>query len=123
VEPKGVPVTMHISGLGERLPSYIETAVFRIVQEALTNILKHAGATRATVEVANGNGRMELVISDDGRGFDPSAVTTHREGGMGLLGMRERAELLGGTLTIQSTPGAGTRLEAAIPVGARNGQD
>ena len=123
VEPKGVPVTMHISGLGERLPSYIETAVFRIVQEALTNILKHAGATRATVEVAHGNGRMELVISDDGRGFDPSAVTTHREGGMGLLGMRERAELLGGTLTIQSTPGAGTRLEAAIPVGARNGQD
>ncbi|MBI2201617.1 MAG: GAF domain-containing sensor histidine kinase [Armatimonadetes bacterium] len=123
IEPKGVQVTMSISGLNERLPSYIETAVFRIVQEALTNVLKHASATHTTVEVAHRDSRVQMVIFDDGQGFDLSSVSTHREGGMGLLGMRERAELLGGTLTIHSEPGGGTRLEVAIPVGAPDGQD
>lgn len=123
IEPQGVQVTVNISGLMERLPSYIETAIFRIVQEALTNILKHADAAHASLDVTHRNGRVEMVIADDGRGFDLSGVSTRREGGMGLLGMRERAELLGGMLTIQSTLGAGTRLEVAIPVGAHDGQD
>lgn len=123
IEPQGVQVTMSIVGLQSRLPSYIETAVFRIVQEALTNILKHAGASHATVNVAERDGRIEMVVADNGRGFNLNEVTTHREGGMGLLGIRERAELLGGTLMIRSTPGDGTRLEVAIPIGGRDGQD
>ncbi|MEX0766374.1 MAG: GAF domain-containing sensor histidine kinase [bacterium] len=123
IEPQGVQVAMQLNGMEERLPSYIETAIFRIAQEALTNILKHAGATHASVDVAHRDGRVEMVITDDGRGFDLSAVTTNREGGMGLLGMRERAAILGGTLVIRSTPGGGTRLEATIPVGAQHGQN
>jgi signal transduction histidine kinase len=123
IEPQGIEVTMNIAGLHDRLPSYVETAVFRIVQEALTNILKHAGATRAEVDVAQRNGRIEMTIADDGRGFNFNEVTTNREGGMGLLGMRERAGLLGGTMTIHSAPRAGTRLEVAIPIGAKAGQD
>lgn len=123
IEPQGVQVTMNIAGLQDRLPSYVETAVFRIVQEALTNILRHASATRAKVDVAQGNGRIEMTITDDGRGFNLNEVTTRREGGMGLLGMRERAGLLGGTMTVHSTPGGGTRLEVAIPIGAEDGQD
>src|SRR3989441_7358376 len=123
VEPKGVAGAMHISGVSESPPLYIETAGFPTLQGGLTNIFRHAGATPAPGGGGPRHGRVGLGGSGDGRGFDPSTVTTRREGGMGLLGMRERAELLGGTLTIQSTPGAGTRLEAAIPVGARNGQD
>lgn len=123
IEPQGVEVTMQITGLSQRLPPYIETAIFRIVQEGLTNILKHADARHATVEVTNRDGRVEMIIGDDGRGFDLAAVATRREGGMGLLGMRERAELLGGAMTIHSKPGAGTRLEVAIPLGAQDGKD
>jgi len=123
IEPQGIEVAMNIAGLHDRLPSYVETAVFRIVQEALTNILKHAGANRAKVDVAQRDGRIEMTITDDGRGFNLNEVTTSREGGMGLLGMRERAGLLGGTMTIHSTSGGGTRLEVAIPIGAEDGQD
>jgi len=124
VEPQGVQVVMAITGADERLPHHIETAVFRIVQEALTNILKHAQARRAHVEIAITPAQVQVVITDDGRGFDLSGVATRREGGMGLLGMRERAELLGGTLRMASREGEGTRVEAVIPVGAAaDGQD
>lgn len=123
IEPQGIEVAVNIAGLHDRLPSHVETAVFRIVQEALTNILKHAGANRAKVDVAQRDGRIEMTIADDGRGFSLNEVTTNRESGMGLLGMRERAGLLGGTMTIRSTPGGGTRLEVTIPIGAKDGQD
>ncbi|MGH2425055.1 MAG: histidine kinase [bacterium] len=123
IEPQDLEVTMNIAGLHDRLPSYVETAVFRIVQEALTNILKHAGANHAKVDVEQRNGRIEMTIADDGRGFNLNEVATNREGGMGLLGMRERAGLLGGIMTIHSTPGSGTRLEVVIPIGAKDGQD
>ena len=116
VEPQGLHVTMSITGADERLPHHIETAVFRIVQEALTNILKHAQAHRAGIEIAVTPQDVRAAITDDGRGFDLSHVTTRREGGMGLLGMRERAELLGGTLRMESREGGGTRVEAVIPV-------
>jgi len=117
VEPQGLHVTMAITGADDRLPHHIETAVFRIVQEALTNILKHAQARRAQIEIAVTPQDVRLIITDDGRGFDLSGVTTRREGGMGLLGMRERTELLGGTLRMTSRAGEGTRIEATIPVG------
>jgi len=117
VEPQGLRVTMSITGADDRLPHHIETAVFRILQEALTNILKHAQAHRAEIVVAVTPQDVRLTIADDGRGFDLSQVATRREGGMGLMGMRERAELLGGTLRMVSRSGGGTRVEAMIPVG------
>jgi signal transduction histidine kinase len=100
----------------------VETAVFRIVQEALTNVVKHAQARSAAVEVAISPQDVRLTVEDDGRGVDLSRAAPRREGGMGLLGMRERAELLGGRLRLTAREGGGTRVEAVIPVGA-DGQD
>ena len=117
IEPQGLQASMTITGGDDRLPHHVETAVFRIVQEALTNVLKHAQARRAEIELQIGPSNVRVKIADDGRGFDLSAVTTRRDSGMGVMGMRERAELLGGRLQMTSGP-QGTRVEAVIPVGA-----
>jgi signal transduction histidine kinase len=117
VEPQGLQVDLTLSGLEERMPHHIETAVFRIVQEALTNILKHADARRAWVAVSVADGQVRLSVADDGRGFDPQTLPRAGNGrGLGLMGMQERTELLGGTWKITSRPQAGTRIEAIIPV-------
>src|SRR5574337_186234 len=124
VEPQGLHVDLSISGLEQRMAPHIETAVFRILQEACTNILKHAGASRARIEVAVADGRIHLTVMDNGRGFDPAAVPQSREGrGMGLLGMQERAELLGGMWKVSSQPAEGTQVEAFIPVEAVRRED
>ena len=95
-----------------RLPNEVETALYRIVQEGLTNMAKHADPTRASVLVTPKNGSVLLVLEDDGRGFDP----TRKNGGLGLEGMRERVELLEGRMTIESRDGAGTTLVVEVPV-------
>lgn len=124
VEPQGLQVSMKLLGLGSRLPPHVETAVFRIVQEAITNVLKHAQAQQAVVEAVVSDGRIRVTVADDGHGFEVTSVPRSREGrGMGLLGMRERAEALGGTLQVSSQPGRGTRVEVVIPVEHRDGQD
>ncbi len=124
VEPQGLRVSMKLSGLEGRLPPHVETAVFRIVQEAITNVLKHAETRQAMVETSVGDGRIRVAVADDGRGFDVTSAPRSREGrGVGLLGMRERAEALGGTLRVSSQPGHGTRIEIVIPVEHRDGQD
>jgi signal transduction histidine kinase len=124
VEPQGLQVSMQLKGLEGRLPPHVETAVFRIVQEALTNVLKHAEARQAMVETTVGDGRVRVTVTDGGRGFDVTSMPRSREGrGVGLLGMRERAEALGGTLRVSSQPGHGTRIEIVIPVEHRDGQD
>ena len=87
-----------------RLPEEIEIAVFRVVQEALTNVARHAGADHASVVVTAPRGRLRVVVEDDGRGFDPAAPTDR----LGLAGLHERVELTGGRLRIESSPGAGT---------------
>jgi signal transduction histidine kinase len=92
----------------ERLPSTIETALYRIVQEAVTNAARHAEATHVGVIVEKRGERAVAIIEDNGRGFDVEEAL--RCGRLGLLGMRERAEMLGGTLTIESEPGTGTAL-------------
>ena len=97
----------------ERLPSEVETALYRIVQEALTNVVKHAAAERVSIVVTRVPGRVAVMIEDDGAGFDPSAT---RGEGLGLLGMRERVELLDGSLTIDSEPGTGTTLAVELPL-------
>jgi signal transduction histidine kinase len=90
-----------------------ETALYRIVQEALTNIVKHAAARSVSIVVAAGDGVVRAVIEDDGDGFDP---TTIRSGALGLLGMRERILVLGGRFDVQSTPGAGSTLVVELPM-------
>ncbi len=99
--------------LGEgRLPSEVETTLYRIVQEALTNIVKHAEATRVSILLMRRDGAATAVIEDDGRGFDLAAAGET----FGLEGMRERAELHDGRLTIESTPGSGTTLVVVVPL-------
>jgi len=97
----------------QRLPAETETVLYRIVQEALTNVLKHAEATRVTVRLRRGDRFVEVVVQDDGSGFDPQNV---RDGGLGLVGMRERVALLGGRMAVDSSQGAGTMLKAAVPI-------
>jgi signal transduction histidine kinase len=97
----------------ERLPGDVETAVYRLVQEALTNVAKHARATRVDVSVVEHDGQVSVRVRDDGRGFDPA----ERTAGFGLTGMRERAELAGGSLRVESTRGRGTVVSARL--GAR----
>jgi signal transduction histidine kinase len=90
----------------------LETALYRIVQEALTNATKHGGAKRAVVEIHERETTVHLSVRDDGGGFDPEAETD----GFGLLGMRERVDLLGGDISIESTPGQGATVTARLPV-------
>jgi PAS domain S-box-containing protein len=103
------------SGLEGRYPAELETAVYRIAQEGLTNVARHAGVSQAQLRVWRDDGLLRLQISDRGRGFDPEQAIRPGESS-GLSGMKERAALLGGTLTIESRPGAGTRLLAEFPV-------
>jgi len=95
------------------LPLTHEQALFRVVQEALTNVARHAQAARVTVELHATPETVTLRVADDGRGFDPAAIQTGST--MGLRGMRERLARLGGTLTVDAVPGAGTRLVACLP--------
>jgi signal transduction histidine kinase len=97
----------------ERLPPEVETTLYRIVQEALTNIVKHAGASRVSILLVRSSGSATVVIEDDGHGFDPAAL---REDGMGIIGMRERVELHEGRLTVESTAGSGATLVAEVPL-------
>jgi signal transduction histidine kinase len=97
--------------LGERLAPELETAVYRIVQEALTNVVKHAGARSVRIVIARRDGSVHVAVTDDGRGFEPGAP---REG-FGLVGITERAELLGGQVALESSA-AGTTVRVAIPL-------
>jgi len=100
--------------LGDRrLPPEAETALYRIVQEALTNVVKHASAHRVSITLVRKDGSAVVVVEDDGNGFRPDEVRT---GALGFVGMRERVELVGGRLTVESSPGAGTTLVAEVRV-------
>jgi len=107
----GLDVTTELAFEGRR-SAEVETALYRIIQEALTNAVKHAGASRVAVEARDDDGVLRLSVSDDGRGFDPEAPGA----GFGLAGMRERVLLLGGSLDVTSSP-AGTHIEATLPAG------
>jgi signal transduction histidine kinase len=114
-ERNALDVEFLASGLDEeRLDGDVETALYRIVQEGLTNVARHAHATRVGV-IANREGKdLRLILEDDGCGFDPDEALGR--GRLGLLGMRERAEMLGGTLTIESWPERGTTVFVQVPV-------
>jgi signal transduction histidine kinase len=112
-EQSEIRVDFH-SALGElRLPPEVESTVYRVVQESLTNIVKHADAHNISVSLARRESTVAAVIEDDGSGFDQRAV---REESVGLIGMRERLALLDGRLEIESRPGAGTTVVAEVPL-------
>src|SRR5216684_6998044 len=105
------------ASLKDRLPATIETALYRIVQEALTNVSKHSGAKNVHIHMDRMNGQVHCSIRDDGTGFDLTAVRSRKgDSGLGLLGMQERLNALGGTLQIQSSAGQGTLLLIKIPL-------
>jgi len=109
-------VDFHASGLETRLPDDVEVVVYRIVQEALTNVAKHAEARRVEVTVTRDVDRVLARVIDDGRGFDVEEIMSSRERGLGLFGMQERVSLVGGTLRITSHPGSSTRVEIQVPL-------
>ena len=107
--------------LPSRLAPEIETACFRIVQESLTNIVRHAGAGRVDIDLRQEGDTLVVCIADDGRGFDLAAMRRQALAGacMGVAGMQERAALIGGQLTVESTPGQGCRLRLCCPLQLR----
>ncbi|HET7556099.1 MAG TPA: GAF domain-containing protein [Gaiellaceae bacterium] len=111
-EQTGIKVDLEAGSITQRLPVEVETAIYRIVQESLTNVVKHARAQRVSVLLTRANGRIKAVIEDDGNGFEPSAADA---GGIGLIGMRERIELLDGSLAVESSPTSGTTVAVEVP--------
>ena len=93
-----------------------DLTIFRIVQEALQNVRKHAQAPSARIALACRGRQLELTVEDTGKGFDPATIVAHSGMGAGLPGMRERAKLIGAELAVESTPGAGTTLRLALPL-------
>ncbi len=116
-----IRTAFNVTGTERVLPGGVEAAVLRICQEGLANVLKHANANRVTVTVAYGKSGIELTIADNGTGFDPNIPRQwdKEKGGFGLISMRERAQLLGGELTVKSSLGNGTSVVAAIPAPAQ----
>lgn len=115
----GLAAELHEPGfLPSQLSTEAEVQLFRIAQEALNNIHKHAHATRVDVRLDLRDETLLLRIEDDGEGFDPAEASERQpRGGLGLVGMRERAALMGGTLAIEPMPGRGNAVIVAVPIG------
>jgi signal transduction histidine kinase len=112
-ESSGIAAELEAQLGGKRLPNDVETTIYRIVQEALTNVVKHAGATNVSILLVRRGSVVTVVVEDNGSGFD---VATVRDDSLGLEGMRERAELHEGRLTVETSPGAGTTLRIEVPL-------
>jgi signal transduction histidine kinase len=110
----GVRISVQAEDLSEDLPDEHKICLFRIVQEALNNVCRHANADSVDITLATSDSTVAMAIQDDGRGFRPGQTK-----GLGLIGMQERVESLGGTLAIRSEPGKGTRIEAHLPFARR----
>lgn len=116
-ERTGMAIT--VDAAVERLPAPVETALYRIAQEALTNAARHARASRVQIEVRRSGESVWLAVRDDGQGFDVDPTMARRgDRGLGLIGIRERVEVLGGQLIIESEKGTGTALWVTLPTGA-----
>jgi signal transduction histidine kinase len=116
---------LHTNGMDkDRLAADVETVLYRALQEALTNVARHAGAGNVAILLERHPDHVSLIVEDDGRGFDAERAFDASEKGLGLVGMRERAMLVGGTLGIESLPGEGTTVVVRIPVAdGPNGAD
>lgn len=116
-------IVVNVEGEERRLDPQSELAVFRIVQEAWSNIRRHAEAQHATITLSYGSDTLDVTIVDDGRGFTPPGDLRTTRGSFGLIGVLERAALVGGTVEIDSAPGKGTRLHIHIPYPGVDGRD
>jgi signal transduction histidine kinase len=120
--PRGIAVRCELEGTDTRLASDVETALFRAAQEAISNVARHAQAENVLVQVSAGPDGLVVEIEDDGVGFDPAAVAEAAPSGrgLGLLGIRERLELVGGGAHVESRPGDGTRVVLRVPSSVRH---
>jgi len=116
LEPAGVQVQLRAIGLKDELPAEVETAVFRVVQEAITNIARHAQASEASISLTKKDDRLIVRVEDNGVGFDPEQVMRRQRKAWGLRGMEERITLLGGKFYVGSRPGNGTLVLAEVPL-------
>jgi signal transduction histidine kinase len=111
-----IPVSLRADDAADQLQPLVALQLFRLIQEALTNVRKHAAAQEATVTLtSNGPDQLRVVITDDGQGFTPGSQRKGKARPLGLTSMRERVEALGGTFQVNSQPGSGTRVTATIP--------
>jgi signal transduction histidine kinase len=117
-EQSGVRVDFHSKGVEDRLPRGVESMLYRVAQEALTNVFRHAQARHVSVLLERRAGQVSLIVEDDGSGFDAETVmkAPAEEGRLGLLSMQERVALAGGTFDLESTPGAGTTVFVRVPL-------
>jgi signal transduction histidine kinase len=118
LEAHGIATTVEALQAPRRLPAEVETALFRVAQEAISNIARHSGARRARVVLDFGAAHLRVVAEDDGVGFDVQALelSPDSQRGLGLIGMRERVQLLGGSVVLDTAPGCGTRLRIDVPL-------
>ncbi len=112
-EESGILIKFSVTGGNRPLPVRLETGLYRIAQEALTNVIQHAHANHVVVKLVLLPDHVKLIVKDDGRGFEPERIPPKR---FGLQGLAERTKLLGGRLIVESNPGSGTRVEATIPI-------
>jgi two-component system sensor histidine kinase UhpB len=114
----GIAFELDVSGMNGRLPPELETALYRIFQEALSNVVRHARATKLSITLICNNGAFEGNIVDNGRGFDLATIQANGDSarGLGLLGMQERISQCGGRLEITSNHGRGTHIHILIPM-------
>lgn len=116
-ERLGVPIELEVSGLERRLPSEVEVTLFRAIQEGLTNLAKHSRATRARVNLRADTTKLEVHVEDNGVGFNVAEVVgSPKQRSLGLFGIQERVNLLGGSSQVQSEPGKGTKLIISVPL-------
>ncbi len=118
----GITVQLELRDLSERLPPALEVTIFRVIQEALQNVQKHAAAHRVTIHCQRQGRNLVFTIVDDGRGFDPSQLTMGVTRHLGIVSMRERAMLVQGRLQIDSEPGKGTTVTFIVPYEPRGGE-
>jgi signal transduction histidine kinase len=118
LRPSGLQVTFETVGNERRLPPELETALFRVAQEAMSNIGRHAQAENVSLTLEFQDGLVAIDVEDDGQGFDVEGTLARSKDGspFGLMGMRERVDLLGGTLLVESRPGEGTSVRVRVPL-------
>jgi len=109
-------VTLALEHCDDHVPAPVALAIFRVAQEALTNVVRHAAATNAIVRLDESGGILRLVVSDDGIGFDPKQARSRPTESVGLFGMAERVALIGGDIDVISREGSGTRVEVRVPL-------
>ena len=118
----GINIRAEIDNIDKIFDTTAEINIYRIVQEAINNIVKHSGATEATIEVQRMPALVSVAIRDNGQGLKAVSPGDRKAEGFGLLGMSERTRILGGTLSVESAPGEGTRLMVSVPGGRTWGE-